>query len=153
MTRALASLCGAGFLRPAPGTWGSALALIPGAALLAFAGPAAVAAGAALLAALGWWAVARELPRSDEPDPGWIVIDEAAGMWLALVGLPGFGWLGTAAAFALFRLLDVAKPGPVGWADRRGGVAGVMLDDLIAGALAAVALLALSFVLPAEWFP
>ncbi|WP_337876749.1 phosphatidylglycerophosphatase A [Elioraea sp.] len=153
MTRALASLCGAGFLRPAPGTWGSALALIPGAALLAFAGPAAVAAGAALLAALGWWAVARELPRSDEPDPGWIVIDEAAGMWLALVGLPGFGWLGVAAAFALFRLLDVAKPGPVGWADRRGGVAGVMLDDLIAGALAAVALLALSFVLPAEWFP
>lgn len=153
MTRALASLCGVGFLRPAPGTWGSALALIPGAALLAFAGPAAVAAGAALLAALGWWAVARELPRSDEPDPGWIVIDEAAGMWLALVGLPGFGWLGTAAAFALFRLLDVAKPGPVGWADRRGGVAGVMLDDLIAGALAAVALLALSFVLPAEWFP
>jgi phosphatidylglycerophosphatase A len=153
VTRALASLCGVGFLRPAPGTWGSALALIPGAALLAFAGPAAVAAGAALLAALGWWAVARELPRSDEPDPGWIVIDEAAGMWLALVGLPGFGWLGTAAAFALFRLLDVAKPGPVGWADRRGGVAGVMLDDLIAGALAAVALLALSFVLPAEWFP
>jgi phosphatidylglycerophosphatase A len=153
VTRALASLCGAGFLRPAPGTWGSALALVPGAALLALAGPAAVAAGAVLLAALGWWAVARELPRSDEPDPGWIVIDEAAGMWLALVGLPGFGWLGAAAAFALFRLLDVAKPGPVGWADRRGGVAGVMLDDLIAGALAAVALLALSFVLPGEWFP
>lgn len=153
MTRALASLCGAGFLRPAPGTWGSALALVPGAALLALAGPAAVAAGAVLLAALGWWAVARELPRSDEPDPGWIVIDEAAGMWLALVGLPGFGWLGAAAAFVLFRLLDVAKPGPVGWADRRGGVAGVMLDDLIAGALAAVALLALSFVLPGEWFP
>ena len=153
MTRALASLCGAGFLRPAPGTWGSALALVPGAALLALAGPAAVAAGAVLLAALGWWAVARELPRSDEPDPGWIVIDEAAGMWLALVGQPGFGWLGAAAAFVLFRLLDVAKPGPVGWADRRGGVAGVMLDDLIAGALAAVALLALSFVLPGEWFP
>lgn len=153
MSRAVASLCGAGLLRPAPGTWGSAVALIPGAALLALAGPAAVGAGALALAALGWWAVARELPRSGAPDPGWIVIDEAAGMWLALAGLPGFGWAGAALAFALFRLLDVAKPGPVGWADRRGGAAGVMLDDLIAGALAAAVLVALSFVLPPEWFP
>lgn len=153
MTRALASLCGAGFLRPAPGTWGSAVALIPGAALLALAGPAAVAAGAVLLAALGWWAVARELPGAAERDPGWIVIDEAAGMWLALAGLPGFGWLGVALAFALFRLFDVAKPGPVGWADRRGDAAGVMLDDLIAGAFAAAVLVVLFFILPTEWFP
>lgn len=153
MTRATASLCGAGFLRPAPGTWGSAVALIPGAALLALAGPAAVAAGAVLLAALGWWAVARELPRAAERDPGWIVIDEAAGMWLALAGLPGFGWLGVALAFALFRLFDVAKPGPVGWADRRGDAAGVMLDDLIAGAFAAAVLVVLFFILPMEWFP
>jgi phosphatidylglycerophosphatase A len=153
VTRTLASLCGAGFLRPAPGTWGSAVALIPGAALLAWGGPAAVGVGALALAALGWWAVARELDRTAEPDPGWIVIDEAAGMWLTLAGLPGFGWFGTATAFALFRLFDVAKPGPVGWADRRGGATGVMLDDLVAGALAAAVLIALSFVLPTEWFP
>jgi len=42
-------------------------------------------------------------------------------------------------ALAVFRLLDVVKPGPIGWADRQGGAAGVMADDLIAGALAALA--------------
>jgi phosphatidylglycerophosphatase A len=103
--------------------------------------------------AIGWWAVARELERTVEPDPDWIVIDEAAGMWIALTGLPAFGWAGAAAAFALFRLLDIAKPGPVGWADRQRGATGVMLDDVIAGALAALVLAALAFVLPTEWFP
>ena len=41
------------------------------------------------------------------------------------------------AAFVLFRLFDIVKPGPVGWADRKGGAAGIMADDLIAGAIAA----------------
>jgi phosphatidylglycerophosphatase A len=153
VTRAIVTLGGVGRLRPAPGIWGSAVALIPGAALLALAGPFAVAAGVLVLTALGWWAVARELERTAEPDPEWIVIDEAAGMWIALVGLPAFGWAGSAAAFVLFRLFDVAKPGPVGWADRRGGATGVMLDDVIAGALAALILAALAFVLPTERFP
>lgn len=153
MSRAIASLFGAGLLRPGPGTWGSAAALVPGAVVLALAGPLTVAAGALLLAALGWWAVARELERAAEPDPGWIVIDEAAGMWVALAGLPAFGWAGAAAAFALFRLFDIAKPGPVGWADRQGGATGVMLDDVIAGAFAALVVAALAFVLPTEWFP
>ena len=44
---------------------------------------------------------------------------------------------GLAAAFLLFRLLDVVKPGPIGWADRQHGPAAVMADDLIAGAIAA----------------
>jgi phosphatidylglycerophosphatase A len=153
VTRAIASLFGAGFLRPGPGTWGSIAAVVPGAALLALAGPLAVAGGAVLLTALGWWAVTRELARTTDADPQWIVIDEAAGMWVALAGLPAFGWVGVLAAFALFRLFDIAKPGPVGWADRQGGATGVMLDDLIAGALAALVLVALAFVLPTEWFP
>ncbi|MFN6999237.1 phosphatidylglycerophosphatase A [Elioraea tepidiphila] len=153
MTRAIASLFGAGFLRPGPGTWGSIAALVPGAALLALAGPLAVAAGAVLLTALGVWATTRELARTNDADPQWIVIDEAAGMWVALAGLSAFGWAGVLAAFALFRLFDIAKPGPVGWADRQDGATGVMLDDLIAGALAALVLVALAFVLPTEWFP
>lgn len=153
MTRAIASLFGVGFLRPGPGTWGSAAALLPGAALLALAGPLAMAVGALIVAGIGWWAVARALERTAEPDPDWIVIDEAAGMWVALAGLPTFGWAGVATAFVLFRLFDIAKPGPVGWADRQGGASGIMLDDLVAGVLAALALRALSFVLPTEWFP
>jgi phosphatidylglycerophosphatase A len=68
-----------------------------------------------------------------------VVVDEAAGQSLALAAASG--WLGVVLAFALFRLFDVAKPGPVGWADRQPGPLGVMGDDLIAGALAAAALL------------
>ncbi|MDW8443712.1 MAG: phosphatidylglycerophosphatase A [Acetobacteraceae bacterium] len=153
MTRAIASLFGAGFLRPAPGTWGSLAALVPGAAVLAWVGPIAVLAGAGLIAAAGWWAVAVELARDGEEDPEWIVIDEAAGQWLALAGLPGFGWVGVALAFALFRLFDIAKPGPVGWADRRRGATGVMLDDLAAGALAALALLLSRLLAPPGLLP
>jgi phosphatidylglycerophosphatase A len=51
-------------------------------------------------------------------------------------------------AFLLFRLFDIAKPGPVGWADRQHGARGVMLDDVIAGALAAVLVLLARAILP-----
>ena len=64
-------------------------------------------------------------------------MDEFAGQWIALLGLARPSLLGLAAAFLLFRLLDITKPGPIGWADRQGGPAGVMADDLIAGAIAA----------------
>ncbi|HVB67502.1 MAG TPA: phosphatidylglycerophosphatase A, partial [Acetobacteraceae bacterium] len=73
-------------------------------------------------------------------DPGFVVIDEVAGQWVALLGLARPGVWGLLAGFALFRLLDVTKPGPVGWADRQGGAWGVMGDDLIAGAVVAVVL-------------
>jgi phosphatidylglycerophosphatase A len=87
----------------------------------------------------GFWAL-RRLPEA-EADPGWVVVDEAAGQSLALSAASG--WLGVLLAFALFRLFDIAKPGPVGWADRQPGPFGVMADDLIAGALAAAVLLLL----------
>ena len=71
-------------------------------------------------------------------DPSAIVWDEIAAFWLVLwLWLPA-GWVGQLAAFVLFRLFDVAKPGPVGWADQafhgpgwRGGF-GIMFDDLAA---------------------
>ena len=47
-------------------------------------------------------------------------------------------WPGWISAFVVFRLFDIWKPGPVGWADRQGGAMGVMLDDAIAGVFAAV---------------
>jgi phosphatidylglycerophosphatase A len=65
------------------------------------------------------------------------VIDEFAGQWIAMLPLATATPLGLLAAFALFRLLDITKPGPIGWADRQHGAAGVMADDLIAGAIAA----------------
>ena len=151
-TRLVASVLGAGYLRPAPGTWGSAAALPLAWALHAAGGPAALAVATAAAVALGWWATARELAATDDPDPSWIVIDEVAGMWIALLpvsaGATRAGvevtalWPGWVTAFLAFRLLDIWKPGPVGWADRRGGALGVMLDDILAGLFAALAVIA-----------
>lgn len=130
LARSVASVGGVGFLRPAPGTWGSLVALP--AVLL---GPWGCLALGVAVAVVGFWAVA-SLPEA-RGDPGWVVVDETAGQCLALACIPagaGFWWM--LLAFALFRVLDIAKPGPVGWADRQEGPVGVMLDDLIAGALA-----------------
>ncbi|WP_395681431.1 phosphatidylglycerophosphatase A, partial [Inquilinus sp.] len=72
-----------------------------------------------------------------EPDSSAIVIDEVAGQLLALAPVAGMLWL-YPFAFALFRLLDIAKPWPISWLDRElGGGWGVMLDDIAAGAVVA----------------
>jgi phosphatidylglycerophosphatase A len=98
--------------------------------------PRAALGTAAALAAVGGWVAVQRLP--DGPaDPGWIVVDEFAGQWVAMLGARRGSVVDAAAAFALFRLFDGYKLGPVGWADRSGGMVGVMLDDLVAGAIAA----------------
>jgi len=134
--RWVVSLGGVGFLRPAPGTWGS-LVVLP----VVLLGPVAAAMLALLLLGVGLWALKR-LPEARE-DPGWVVIDEGAGQALALAALPGFGWLGVALAFGLFRLFDIWKPGPVGLLDRQKTPSGVMGDDIMAGAMAGGVLLLL----------
>ncbi len=145
VSRLVASGFGAGYAPVAPGTAASCAAVLVGAALLAWhplALPVAVACG--VLG--GWWAVRAS---GVTGDPGWVVIDEFAGQWIAMLPLRHPGWAGLLLALLLFRLLDIAKPGPVGWADRRPGALGVMADDVIAGALAAVALWAAQRLLPA----
>ena len=154
MSALVATFFGVGHLRPAPGTWGSLAALPAGWLVIVFAGPWGLAIAAALVFAAGLWATARETAGSDDHDPSEIVIDEVAGQWIALLPLAfgaanaGVGvlalWPGWIAAFVLFRLFDIWKPGPVGWADRRGDPLGVMLDDVIAGAMAALGVIALA---------
>ena len=74
-----------------------------------------------------------------ESDHGSIVSDEVIAMALITAMLPGAMWK-QAWAFLLFRLLDIRKPGPIGWADRNvKGAFGAMLDDLIAAALTLLA--------------
>ncbi len=139
IARFIASGCGSGYFPVAPGTAGSLVAAILGAML--FAQSPWLLAGAALaITAGGVWAVRASEAKGD---PGWIVIDEFAGQWIALLGLASLSAVGLLAAFALFRLFDIWKPGPVGWADRWHTPAGVMADDVIAGAMAAGVLLAL----------
>ena len=144
MARLIASGLGSGYAPVAPGTAGSLVAVLTGIPLLTWHRGALVAA-AVLATAAGFWAVQR-IEAAD--DPGWVVIDEVAGQWIAMLALPDASLIGLLLAFGLFRLFDVAKPGPVGWADRRPGAAGVMLDDIIAGALAAATIAAVGFAWP-----
>lgn len=140
----VATVAGAGRIRPAPGTWGS-LVVLPAVLL----GPLPCLLLAAAVAVLGWVAVRAVLAACAEEDPGWIVVDEAAGMLLALAVLPaGAGWVGLLAAFALFRAFDILKPWPVSWADGLPGATGVMLDDILAGAMAGAVLLIAAAVAP-----
>lgn len=148
MTHLIATFFYAGHLRPAPGTWGSLAALIAAYPLLLIGGPWLLVAGVVLSFALGLWATGVETLGAADHDPSEIVIDEVAGQWIALLPI-AFGaannnapllalWPGWVAAFFFFRLFDIWKPGPIGWADRRGDAMGVMLDDVIAGAFAAI---------------
>ena len=94
---------------------------------------------AGLLIVAGTWLLHRLSAKHGFGDDPAIVLDEIAGVWLTLALLPS-DVLVIAAGFLLFRLFDILKPWPVSWADHRvqGGF-GVMLDDIIAGALAAIA--------------
>jgi len=141
----LASGFGLGFSPKAPGTVGSLLGLFLGALLLA-AGHLPLLFGIVVVSAIGVYAVgALDVVAQD---PGWVVIDEVAGQMIPLLALAHVGFTGLLVSFALFRLFDILKPGPVGWADARHDEYGVMGDDLIAGAMAFVVILLLRLVFP-----
>lgn len=100
-------------------------------AINAYLGWAALLAATLLLIGAGVWSVSRLFESTG--DAGWIVVDESAGMFLALVGL-GL-WPGAVAAFVVFRAADIFKgafPG-VARAERLPGGWGVTADDLVAG--------------------
>ncbi len=129
----MCSWFGAGWLKPAPGTWGSAAALPLGWLLWWLGGTPALAICSILVFAVGWWASERIVRAEGLEDPSWVVIDEVVGQWLTLLLTPP-SLLDYALGFALFRLFDIWKPWPVSWADQqiKGGL-GIMLDDVLAG--------------------
>ncbi len=141
---------GSGLLKPAPGTWGT-LAALP------FAWIAATQLGQEVLIllalaylVLGLWAAHAYEEKFQTHDAGEIVIDEAAGVTLALAFVPP-SLLTFALGFALFRLFDIIKPWPVGLADKQvAGAIGVMLDDILAGLMAAAVLAIIHFRFLAE---
>jgi len=164
--RLLGSALGAGLLPVAPGTWGSAVTIVAMAGLHGVAGwwggllPAAdsgpASRAAPLLWALAFAAIAvagvrlGDRASSDwgEEDPGAFVLDEVVGQGIALLPLlpllPGpLPALPTAAAFVLFRILDVIKPPPCRRLEGLPGGLGIMADDVMAGAYAAACVAAL----------
>ncbi len=136
---------GAGLLPLAPGTWGSAAALPVVWLVHTYLGPAGLMAAAGVAVGLAWWVGSVFSASAQSHDPGEFVLDEVAGQMLtfalalavmpANVVIPNMVIYG--AGFALFRLFDIAKPWPVGWADRNvAGGLGMVLDDVFAGAYA-----------------
>lgn len=149
MSRAIATVFGLGYLRPASGTWASAAAIVIGLLIDRYLGFPALVLATIAATGLGFWAVNQALGDDESADPSEFVIDEVAGQWLALLfssaAFWARGWEGflpypaPLAAFVFFRVFDVWKPWIIGRADRMGGAKGVMLDDLIAGVFAGIA--------------
>jgi len=144
VARFIASGGGAGLAPRAPGTFGSLVGLVLGAILLHFGhGPLLVVT--LLASGAGVWAV-QQVGGAD--DAGWIVIDEIAGQMIALLALPFVSLPGLVLAFALFRLFDITKLGPVGMLDRRHDAWGVMGDDWVAGVFAFICAAVILFFFP-----
>ena len=141
---AVATAAGAGFAPIAPGTFGS-LVGVGVFALLAGRGALVVAIAGVAITASGIWAAGEAERIFARSDDGRIAIDEVAGQVVALWPLT---WIAPERAtapllllvgFLAFRAFDIAKPGPVRWAERRfEGGRGVMFDDLVAGGCAGV---------------
>jgi phosphatidylglycerophosphatase A len=140
----IASGGGAGYAPRAPGTYGSLVGLILGSILLYFGhGPLVV--GILIVSAGGVWAIGQV---GGADDAGWIVIDEVAGQMIALLALPYLSLAGLVLAFALFRLFDITKWGPIGMLDRRHDAWGVMGDDWVAGCFAFVSVFVILLLFP-----
>jgi len=130
---------GSGWLPLMPGTWGSLFALLPAALISGLSGPFGLLAAACLLWAVGCWLCADVLAGLADADPGWIVIDEWVGVWIAVALAQIIAgdvlWLWPL-AFVGFRLFDIWKPGPVAWCERHGPAWwSIMADDVMAGVL------------------
>ena len=143
---------GSGLPRRAPGTWGTVGGLIVAIPLLSL-GFVPFLIITIISCVIGSWICGRTSELMGGHDNPHIVWDEWAGMWLTLLPLSYMGiadgnfWQNIAQtssivaiiiAFILFRFFDIIKPPPIGWADKKvAGGLGIMLDDIIAGIMAA----------------
>jgi phosphatidylglycerophosphatase A len=126
----------------APGTAGTALAvliylLLPASSILLY--------GVIILVCFvfGIWICGKTAEDIGVHDHGGIVWDEFVGYWITMFMAPT-GWIWIVVGFALFRLLDILKPWPIGWIDKQvNGGLGIMLDDVLAGIMAALCMQAI----------
>lgn len=133
-----------GFLRPAPGTWGSIVGIILAYILLKTITFMTFCLLLLFVILIGFWGTKKYIGKnSEKSDPAEVVVDEVIGQWIAvlpiayMIQLPEFNfeglWFVWIWAFISFRFFDIIKLGLVGWADNLGGALGVILDDILAG--------------------
>jgi phosphatidylglycerophosphatase A len=149
---------GAGFIPFGPGTWGSIVGLLISYRLIEYFRSDVLSLQNALIvasvvsAAIGVWAGDRSEKIFDRKDAGQIVIDEVCGQILSFVFIAPYllrlcpQWpcprllLWMLAGFVLFRAFDIFKPYPINRLQDLSGGFGVVMDDVLAGIYAAVAL-------------
>ncbi|MES2504906.1 MAG: phosphatidylglycerophosphatase A [Myxococcota bacterium] len=137
----ISTFCYVGCIGRMPGTWGSLASLAIWAPLVLLnASPPIRLAFILFVFLIGWWATHHSRHQFKSLDPKEVVIDEVAGMGLTLAFCPA-DISSIVAAFLLFRFLDIVKPWPISWVDRKVKSAlGVMMDDMVAGLIGAVIL-------------
>jgi phosphatidylglycerophosphatase A len=164
--------CGVGYLPLAPGTWGSLVGvgiyllwdLLWGKYVQAYGYGHGIHKGylylwtalslglAFCLTMVGVWAATRVEKLSGRKDPGVVVIDEVAGQFITFLAFSWFNpyadWPLVIAGFLMFRVFDIWKPYPIRRLEVLESGLGVMADDVLAGAYAAIAL---SFIASIYW--
>ena len=141
----IATLGPIGFLRPAPGTWGSLAGVLSGVVLMQIS-PYLLELAILITIFIGIKAANIYCSDTGKKDAPEVIIDEVAGQWLPLLVIPtDQSWpaycVWVLLAFVLFRFFDITKIGPIGMAEKIDGGAGVMADDLVAGVFAGIIVL------------
>ena len=147
-----------GFLRPAPGTWGSLAGIISAYFLLGLTNFSTFCFLLILTIVFGFQTTKRYLENNPEKsDPSEVVIDEVIGQWITILPLVyAFNfeqtddeilWIVWVWAFFSFRFFDILKLGLISWADNLKGALGVILDDIFAGIAAALTVTVLLLVI------
>ena len=116
----------------APGTFGSIFALIIWCLVPSFSAQSIIIL-LIFISVLSYYTISITLNHTDEKDPQYIVIDEAIGMWIALLAVYPDDFFSLFLAFTLFRLLDILKPSIIYRVQSLPGASGILLDDIIAG--------------------
>ena len=138
---------GSGLIPVMPGTFGS-LAAIPVLLLMQLLPLWGFWTLTVLACAVGVYLCGKTARDMQVHDHGSIVWDEIAGMMITFLFVP-ISWLSLIAGFVLFRLFDILKPWPINVIDQRvHGGTGIMLDDILAGAMAALCLALIHQIFP-----
>jgi phosphatidylglycerophosphatase A len=147
----IATFFGSGLGKPGPGTWGSAAATLIFTAVAFLLHPPAQTllgltfGGILFSITLGVPAATIAARESGSKDPGFVVIDEVAGVWITLLGAVFHpDWQHIVLAFLLFRIFDIYKPFPIRHIEKLPEGWGIVFDDVAAGLYAWAVLLLLS---------
>ncbi len=144
----IASFGYTGYFPVAPGTAGSAAALLVYVLVRRSGTPLIEGAVLAVVAIVGTWSATIAERHFQRTDPGEVVIDEVLGMLMTLAFLP-LTWRGALVGFLVFRVLDIIKPFPADAAERLHGGLGIMADDGMSGVYGNLIMRGLVWLLPA----